>query len=194
MTIKAAGKFQSYLKEQQSFSKGRTINTFMKVSSTLRTGSWMNLQLSLWERTQQNYTRKIYTQKGGYFKCLSDKKAPVLLEWAERWDCSLYKILKKLYKLDLINSAVEWLLSHHWLLISPILCDWHSLFWNIVELYSPSILRQWELKCSFLDPHLRFYTWSCCIRAGFTTLLRETVFLTSQSNRHYVFINYKGPK
>lgn len=53
---------------------------------------------------------------------------------------------------------MELLLSHHWLLISPIIHDWHSLFWNIVYLYSPNIPRQQELKCLCLGPPQRFYT------------------------------------
>lgn len=79
MTTKAAGKFQSYLKEQQSFSKSSFINAFMKVSNHPE-DRYLNESCALTVRkdSAELYWWKI--QKGRYFKCLSEEKAPVLLE------------------------------------------------------------------------------------------------------------------
>lgn len=86
---------------------------------------------------------------------------------------------------------MELFLSHHWLLFSQIVCDWHSLFWNIVHLCSPNTPRWWVLKCLCLGPPRGGGWFIYCCRAGFITSLRETLFPAGQSNRHDAFINYK---
>lgn len=86
---------------------------------------------------------------------------------------------------------MELFLSHHWLLFSQIVCDWHSLFWNIVHWYSPNTPRWWVLKCLCLGPPRGGGWFIYCCRAGFITSLREALFPAGQSNRHDAFTNYK---
>lgn len=105
LMTKAVGKFKSYLKEQQSFSKSRFINAFTKVGNHPE-DRYLNESTALTVRKDSAQLYWWKTQKGTYFKCPSEEKAPVLLECSETWDCSLYKI-KKENNLDLTNSAVD---------------------------------------------------------------------------------------